>query len=102
MLSVSCHTGCSLSSISAITADGNGSDRHDKVKLPDKSSHNINIREALPGCARGEGLILSPSPNMEWILPAALPLQRDKEMKFIGGGCLFQAVPTQDIVLLQR
>lgn len=51
MLSVSCHTGCSLSSISAITADGSGSDRHDKVKLTDKSSDNINTRGALPVCA---------------------------------------------------
>lgn len=42
MLSVSCHTRRSLSSISAITADGNESDRRDKVNLPDKSSDAIN------------------------------------------------------------
>lgn len=42
MLSVSCHARHSLSFISAITADGNQSDRHDKVKLPDKSSDSIN------------------------------------------------------------
>lgn len=53
-------------------------------------------------CVHGELLILLSFTHREWVLGCCAPAARDKEMKFIGGGCIFQTVQSQDIILLQQ
>lgn len=73
-----------------------------RSKVPDKSSDSFNNHFH---CVAVQMVRLSLSPIIELLLSAVPPLQRDKEMKFIGvgvEGCFFQAVQTQDITLLQQ
>lgn len=91
-------------SISAIRCDGKGVTKrirtHFSTDCLTLSTYENNFQ--VYSCAHGELLILLSFTHREWVLGCCAPTARDKEMKFIRGGCIFQTVPSQDIILLQQ
>lgn len=74
---------------------------HTSSQIVSLYQHKKNKFQAY-SCAHGELLILLSSSHRECILGCCAPTPRDKEMKFTGGGCIFQTVQSQDIILLQQ